>query len=116
MQRINDSLVEDDVDIERPKRVEEPPKSCSIPVPSSFKKQIGLFHNGELSYKTVASTVVFLLALNILIIFGGYLWTQVDKVVSINGFTQLFSIEQLSKLFLTEAQDTPLPLIIEIRN
>ena len=70
MQKLNDSLVDDDADIERPKRVEEPPKSCSIPVPSSFTKQTVLFHNGELSFKTVASVVVFVVGLVILIIFG----------------------------------------------
>ena len=114
MQRINDSLVDDDLNIERPLGVEEPSKSCSIPVPSSFTKQTVFFHNGKLSYKTVASSVVFVLGLIILIIFGGYEWKEVGKVVSINGYSQLFSLEALSKLYLTEAQDTPFPLRIRI--
>jgi len=114
MQRINDSLVDDDADIEQPLRIEEPPKSCSIPVPSSFTKQIGLFHNGKLSYKTVASSVVFVVGLIILIILSGVELKRVGKVDSNNGYTQLFSIEELKKLFLTEAQDTPLPLTIRI--
>jgi len=114
MLKLNDSLVDDDADIKRPKRVEEPPKSCSIPVPGSFKKQIGLFYNGELSYKTVASVVAFVVGLIVLISYGGVELMHVGTVDGNNGYAQIFSPEALSQLSLTEAQDTPLPLTIEI--
>ena len=103
MQTINDSLV-DDESVDQPEKVEKSQKRCSIPVPGSFKKQTGFFYNGELSYTTVASQVVLMIALSILIIYGGKECSQIGNVNSLNDYTQLFSLEELNKLFLTEVK------------
>ena len=112
MQTINESLVDDET-VELPEKIEESQKSCNIPVPRSFSKQTVLFHNGLLSYTTVASQVVFIIAMIILMIYGLKEWMHIGKVVSLNDYMQLFSLEELSKLFLTEAfPEQPLPVTI----